>query len=203
MDTKTVYVVDDDAGVRAGLQYLIESVALKVHSFASLIEFIDHYRPGGVGCLVLDVRMPGMSGMEFLERRDAMGIDMPVIMLSGHGTIPMATRALREGAIDFVQKPINEQLLLDRIHEAVTLSEQRQATKSALNRFSTLSPREREVVEQIARGLHNKEVARVLGLSPRTVEAHRAQAMKKLGVHASADLIATFLRFGALLRTEH
>lgn len=140
-------------------------------------------------------RMPGMSGMEFLARMERIGIDLPVIVLSGHGTIPMATRALRAGAVDFIQKPVNEQLLLDRIQEAIEKSRERQAHRPAAS-LDDLSPREREVVERVAAGLHNKDIARELGLSPRTVEAHRAQAMRKLGAGTTAELVAMVLRQG-------
>lgn len=189
----TVYVIDDDADVCSALCYLIESVALAASAFRSLTDFLDAYRPGGLGCLVLDVRMPGMSGIEFLERRENIGIDLPVIMLSGHGTIAMATRSLRAGAIDFVQKPVSEQLLLDRIHEAIEICRRQRAHRTAVDRITMLTPREMEVASQIAAGRHNKEIALALGLSDRTVETHRANAMKKLGAHTTADLVTALL----------
>ncbi|TAN77958.1 MAG: response regulator transcription factor [Gallionella sp.] len=193
----TVYIVDDDPDVREALRYLIESVQLEARAFPSIAEFLDSYRPGNPGCMVLDVRMPGMSGMEFLERREPLGVGLPVIMLSGNGTVPMATRALRSGAVDFVQKPVNEQLLLDRVHEAIDLSRKQMEQESLACRLSGLTPREMEVVRKIADGLHNKEIARQLKLSNRTVESHRAHAMRKLDMHTTADLVALVVRQGA------
>lgn len=190
----TVHVIDDDLNVRRALAWLIESIRLEVRTYPSIADFIDEYRNGSCGCLILDVRMPGMSGMEFLDRMQALGTDLPVIMLSGHGTIPMVTRALRAGAVDFIQKPVNEQLLLDRIQEAIQRSRQQISRRSASVRISALSTREFEVVSRIAEGKHNKEIARDLDLSARTVEAHRAQAMKKLDVHTVADLVSLVLR---------
>ncbi len=196
MDTQaaTAHIIDDDADVRHALRWLIESVQIGVREFGRVAEFLEAPRPSGPGCIVLDVRMPGMSGMEFLERMASFGIDLPVVMLSGHGTIPMATRALRAGVVDFVQKPINEQLLLDRVQEAVDKSRRALAERTAAARLALLTAREADVVRLVAAGRHNKEIARELGLSPRTVEAHRAQAMKKLGVHSGAELAALTLQ---------
>lgn len=193
MQKATAYIIDDDADVRHALGWLIESVQIGVREFGRVAEFLEDLRPTGPGCIILDVRMPGMSGMEFLDRRASFGIDLPVVMLTGHGTIDMATRALRAGAVDFVQKPINEQLLLDRVQEAVDKSRRALVGKADDVRLAALSVRETEVARRIAAGLHNKEIARELGLSPRTVEAHRAQAMRKLGVHTSAELATLVL----------
>ncbi len=196
MEAATVHVIDDDPDVRNALAWLIESVQLRVRTYPAIADFLDAWHESeGAGCLVLDVRMPGMSGMEFLARMDKLGIDLPVIVLSGHGTIPMATRALRAGAVDFIQKPVNEQLLLDRIQEAIEKSRARRVHRPAAS-LDGLSPREREVVERVAAGRHNKDIARDLGLSPRTVEAHRAQAMRKLGAGTTAELVALVLRGG-------
>lgn len=193
----TVHVIDDQPDVRAALAWLIESVQLRVCTYPAIADFLDEYRAGGCGCLVLDVRMPGMSGMDFLDRMPALGLELPVIMLSGHGTIPMVTRALRAGAVDFIQKPVNEQLLLDRIQEAIERSRNQLFRKSIADRLAELTTRELEVVSRIAAGSHNKEIARDLGLSSRTVEAHRAQAMRKLEVHTVADMVALVLRYRA------
>lgn len=192
----TVHLIDDDPDVRQALAWLLESVQLAVQSYASIAAFIDAYRARRPECLVLDVRMPGMSGMEFFGRMGEFGIDLPVVMLSGHGTVPMATRALRAGAVDFIQKPLNEQLLLDRVQEALEVSRGKAAETAQAMGLQGLSEREREVVERVASGRHNKEIARELELSPRTVEAHRAQAMRKLGVHTTAELVALVLRRG-------
>ncbi len=194
MENATVHVIDDDPDVRSALAWLIESVQLSVCTYPAVADFLDAWHEcEGPGCLVLDVRMPGMSGMEFLQRMERIGIDLPAIVLTGHGTIPMATRAVRAGAVDFIQKPVNEQLLLDRIQEAVDKSRAHMAHKPAAG-LEHLSPREREVVERVAAGRHNKDIARELGLSPRTVEAHRAQAMRKLGTGTTAELVAMVVR---------
>lgn len=190
----TVHIIDDQPDVRAALAWLIESVCLPVRTYPAIADFVDDYRAGGCGCLVLDVRMPGMSGMDFLERMPALGLDLPAIMLSGHGTIPMVTRALRAGAVDFIEKPVNEQLLLDRIQEAIGRSRQSLCQRAIAGRWAGLTAREREVVARVAAGRHNKEIARDLGLSARTVESHRAQAMRKLGVGTAAELVALMPR---------
>ena len=188
MPNATVHIIDDDPSVRDALIWLIESVHLRARAYPAIADFLDAWHGiDGPGCLVLDVRMPGMSGMEFLARMEQLGIDLPVIMFSGHGTIPMATRALRAGAVDFIQKPVNEQLLLDRIQEALEKSRAHLLQKPAGAGLEGLTPREREVVERVAAGAHNKDIARALKLSPRTVEAHRAQAMKKLGVATTGN----------------
>lgn len=186
-----VFVIDDDPDVRTALAWLIGSIGLETRIFSGIAEFLDARRSGDEddgGCLVLDVRMPGMGGMEFLERMRAMHIDLPVIMLSGHGTIPMATRALRLGAVDFVQKPVDEQQLLDRIQEALAHGSLARAKRKTNARLESLSEREREVARLVAAGRHNKEIARALGLSARTVEGHRARALHKLGVASAAEL---------------
>lgn len=189
-----VHVIDDQPDVCAALAWLIESVQLNVRTYPAIADFLDLYREDRCGCLVLDVRMPGMSGMDFLDRMPSLGLELPVILLSGHGTIPMATRALRAGAIDFIQKPVNEQLLLDRIQEAIERSRRHLFRKSIGCRLAGLTARELEVVSRIAAGAHNKDIARALGLSARTVESHRAQAMKKLAVGTVAELVALVLR---------
>jgi FixJ family two-component response regulator len=195
METATVHVIDDDPDVRSALTWLIESVQLQVRTYPAIADFLDAWHESeGAGCLVLDVRMPGMSGMDFLGRMERIGIDLPVIVLTGHGTVPMASRALRAGAVDFIQKPVNEQLLLDRIQEAIEKSCARLKRKPAMASLDGLTSREREVVERVAAGRHNKDIARDLGLSPRTVEAHRAQAMRKLGAGTAAELVALVLR---------
>jgi FixJ family two-component response regulator len=193
MQAATVHVIDDDPDVRSALAWLIESVQLKVCTYPGIADFLDTFDRGSEGCVVLDVRMPGMSGMEFLDRMERLGIDLPVIMLSGHGTIPMATRAMRGGAVDFIQKPINEQLLLDRIQEAISRRRMPAANVTAATKLEGLTSREREVALRVASGLHNKEIARELGLSPRTVETYRALAMKKLGANTLAEFVSVVL----------
>lgn len=185
-----VFIIDDDSDVLAALAWLIGSIGLETRTFSGIAEFLAAWQGNGdgSGCLVLDVRMPGMGGMEFLERMRQMHIELPVIMLSGHGTIPMATRALRLGAVDFVQKPINEQLLLDRIQEALARDRQARARRETSARLENLTEREREVARLVAAGRHNKEIAHALDVSVRTVEGHRAHAMHKLGVATVAEL---------------
>lgn len=185
-----VFVIDDDPDVLTALAWLIGSIGLETRTFSGISEFLAAWQGNGGdgGCLVLDVRMPGMGGMEFLEHMRQMRIDLPVIVLSGHGTIPMATRALRLGAVDFVQKPIDEQLLLDRIQEARARDRQARARRDANARLEKLTEREREVARLVAAGRHNKEIARALAVSVRTVEGHRAHALHKLGVATAAEL---------------
>lgn len=188
-----VFVIDDDPDVRTALAWLIGSIGLETRTFPGIAEFLDAWLPGDHadgGCLVLDVRMPGMGGMEFLDRMREMRIDLPVIMLSGHGTIPMATRALRLGVVDFVQKPVDEQLLLDRIQEALGRGRVARVRHARNARLDELTPREREVARLIAADRHNKEIARELSLSVRTVEGHRAHVLRKLGVSGAAELAA-------------
>lgn len=185
-----VYLIDDDETVREALCYLIESVGLKVRPYGRIIDFLDEYRSVGIKCLVLDVRLPGMSGMEFLEHIQHSEIDLPVIVLTGHGTVSMASRALRMGVVDFIQKPHDDQLLLDRIHEALERSRMDCERREHSDRFFALTPREQEVVSLIAQGRHNKEIAHALGISCRTVEAHRMDAMRRLDVRSTAALIA-------------
>ncbi len=189
----TACLIDDDADVRHALRWLIESVQIDVREFGRVREFLESPRPDGPGCIVLDVRMPGMSGMEFLDHLATFKIDLPVIMLSGHGTVPMATRALCAGAVDFVEKPVNEQLLLDRVHEAVAKSRRIQAGKTRAERLSVLTDRELEIIRLVVEGGHNKDIARALGVSSRTVETHRAQAMHKLGARSAAELAAMLI----------
>lgn len=188
-----VFVIDDDPDVCAALAWLIGSIGLETRTFSSITAFLAAWQGNGCDgdngrCMVLDVRMPGMGGMEFLEHMRQMHIDLPVVMLSGHGTIPMATRALRMGAVDFVQKPINEQLLLDRIQEAIARSSRARAHREIISRLEILTERELEVARRVAAGQHNKEIAHTLDVSVRTVEGHRAHAMHKLGVATVAEL---------------
>lgn len=193
-----VYVVDDDAAVRDGLKWLIESVELQVTPCASAQAFLETYDRTRPGCLVLDVRLRGMSGLDLqaeLARRD---ITIPTIVVTGHGDVPMAVRAMKLGAFDFVEKPFNDQELLDRIQNAVEADQlarrgdQQRAEACAL--LATLSPREREVLDLLVDGLANKEVADRLGLSTRTVEGHRARLMEKLACGSLAELVRLRLR---------
>lgn len=190
---KTVFVVDDDQAIRNSLKWLIESVGMKVEAYESADEFIDNYYPGRSGCLLLDVRMPGMSGLDLQEYFVSEGIRIPVIIITGHGDVPMAVRAMKAGAVDFIEKPFNDEVLLDSIRNALTLeAEQRmeQAQRAEIAaRLAHLTPRELEVMEMVTNGKSNKEIASSLGVSSKTVEAHRARVMEKMEAESLAELV--------------
>lgn len=188
-----VFVVDDDEGVREGLSILLSTVGQSCELYASAHEFLDAYDKEKHGCLVLDIRMPRMTGLDLQEALIEIGSKLPIIFITGHGDIPMAVEAMRRGAVDFIRKPFREFDLLDRINEALNLNEN--AHKQARNRqaleekLSSLSEREREVFELVADGEMNKVIAADLGISERTVEVHRGQVMKKLDVKTLAQLV--------------
>ena len=188
-----VYVVDDDEGVREGLSLLLSTVGQKTELFESAYEFLEAYDSTKHGCLVLDIRMPRMTGLDLQEKLIEMGSKLPIIFITGHGDIPMAVEAMRRGAIDFIRKPFREHDLLDRINEALDLDSavhQKMLDRESLrNRLSSLSDREIEVFERVADGEMNKVIALDLGISERTVEVHRSQVMKKLGVRTLAQLV--------------
>lgn len=189
----TVFIVDDDAAVRRFLTGLIESVDLRVEAFASAGDFLEAYEPGQPGCLVLDVRMPGMSGLELQRELADQAIDLPVIILTGHGDVQLAVHAMQAGAIDFVEKPFNNELLLDRIQRAVTenvrAGSERSMRIKIAERMQLLTPREREVLDLVVAGQTNKGVARHLDISEKTVEIHRANVMRKMRAKSLADLV--------------
>ena len=194
MSTKaTVFVVDDDQAMRNSLKWLIESVGMNVEVFGSADEFIRSYYPGRAGCLLLDVRMPGMSGLELQEYFVEQQIRIPVIIITGHGDVPMAVRAMKVGAVDFIEKPFNDELLLDSIRNALMIDvEQRsvQAERSEIAaRLAELTPREHQVMEMVTNGRANKEIALALGVSAKTVEAHRARVMEKMQASSLAGLV--------------
>jgi FixJ family two-component response regulator len=189
----TVYIVDDDDAVREALSALLGSVSLRHQSFASAEDFLAVANPRMRGCLLLDVRMPGMSGLElqrFLQDQD---VALQVIIVTGHGDVPMAVRALKAGASDFVEKPFNEQDLLDRVQVCLREDDQlwntRQALDEAAARFDALTPRERAVMELIAAGNHTKKIAAQLDIQDRTVDVHRFNIMRKVGVRTLAELL--------------
>ncbi len=189
----TVFVVDDDQAMRDSLRWLIESVGLAVECHDSAESFLESYYPGRAGCLLLDVRMPGMSGLELQEYLNRHEIDIPVIVITGHGDVPMSVRAMKQGAIDFIEKPFNDELLLEAIRRALSLDASRRE-KNALRaelvaRLSTLTPREHEVMEMVTAGKSNKEIAAALGVSAKTVEAHRAKVMDKMQAGSLAELV--------------
>jgi two-component system, LuxR family, response regulator FixJ len=190
---KTVFVVDDDEAMRSSLQWLIESVGMQVQTYASADEFIRDYYPGRSGCLLLDVRMPGMSGLELQELFLRQGMRIPIIIITGHGDVPMAVRAMQAGAVDFIEKPFNDERLLESVRSAQDLdarqrSEQARRAEIA-TRLAHLTPRELEVMSMVTEGKANKEIASALGVSSKTVEAHRARVMEKMQADSLAELV--------------
>jgi RNA polymerase sigma factor (sigma-70 family) len=192
-----VFVVDDDHAMRNSLKWLIESVGVQVESFASADEFLAQYQPGRAGCLVLDVRMPGMSGLDLQEYLAERNIHLPVVIITGHGDVPMAVRAMKGGAIDFIEKPFNDEVLLDAIRRAIAYEEQQRSQHvehlQIQERLSHLTPREYEVMEMVTEGKSNKEIANALGVSAKTIEAHRARVMEKMQAGSLAELVRMVL----------
>lgn len=190
---QTVYIVDDDEGVRDGFGMLMDSVDQPYQAFTSAIGFLEAYHHDMKGCLVLDIRMPRMSGLELQDKLQQMGSLLPIIFITGHGDIPMAVEAMRRGALDFVRKPFREQNLLDRINEALDIEAGRRKLqhdqRHLAERLASLSEREQKIFERVAAGEMNKSIAAELGISERTVEVHRAQVMAKLGVKTLAQLV--------------
>ncbi len=188
-----VYVVDDDEAVRDSLRWLVESVHLRVETFDSAQGFLDNLEANAAGCLVLDVRMPEISGLELQQRLNDLGITLPVIIVTGHADVPMAVSALKAGAVDFVEKPLNYQSLLDRIQRAIARDQSRRADRAqgdaTRERLNGLSPRERQVLDRVVAGRLNKQIAEDLGISPKTVEMHRANVMQKMVAESLADLV--------------
>lgn len=189
----TVFIVDDDNAVRGSLRLLLKSVGLPAVAHASAKEFLDNWHPEQPGCLILDVRMPGMSGIELQSELNRRGAIIPVIFISGHGDIPMAVEAIQHGAFDFLPKPFSDKDLIDRVQRALaTDAENRKALvgKDALrNRYDSLTPREQEVLALVTQGKANKVMAGDLGVSQRTVEIHRARVMEKMGANSLAHLV--------------
>lgn len=191
-----IHLIDDDEAVRSSLALLISTVGLRVQTWEDPQVFIRSFDRQSIGAIVLDVRMPGISGLVVLESLIAQGVDQPVVMLTGHGTVEMCRRAFKSGASEFLEKPVDDELLLETLQNAVrhhVRSRQRhQANRQAQVLFAQLSEREREVLGFIVEGLTNKEIGRALGLSPRTVETHRANLFAKLQVESLAHLIRHF-----------
>ena len=193
MTDTTVYVVDDDQAVLDSLGMLLRSMKIGCQLFASAQEFLDAYQSNWRGCVVLDIRMPGMSGMELHRHLGERHSTMPVIFVTGHGDVPMAVEAMHNGAFDFIQKPYRDQDLLDRINQALSWDEEHRSQedrkRELLDRHQSLTPREREVMECVVRGLANKVIAMDLDLSQRTVEIHRARVMEKMHARSLAELV--------------
>ena len=190
---QTVFVVDDDDAVRNSLRMLLKSAGVHAEASASAQEFLSTYEVTQPGCLVLDVRMPGMSGLEMQHELNLRGATLPVIFITGHGDIPMAVEAMQHGAFDFLQKPFRDQELLDRVQRALVRDADYRTrlrqTDRIRERLASLSPREREVLDLVTQGKANKMVAGDLGVSQRTVEIHRAHVMQKMEAGSLAELV--------------
>jgi FixJ family two-component response regulator len=193
MDAPIIYVVDDDVSLRDALDSLLRSVGLETRTFGAVREFLDAAKPDRPGCIVLDVRLPGQSGLDFQDQLAELGIRLPVVLITGHGDIPMSVRAMKAGAVDFLAKPFRDQDMLDAVTTAIERDRHRRAADGAVTglqeRFATLSPREQQVMKRVTAGKMNKQVAGDLGLSEITVKIHRGSAMRKMGAKTLADLV--------------
>jgi len=192
-DSAVVYVVDDDEAVRDSLKLLLESVDLQCQAYASATEFLNNHDPDQHSCLVADVRMPGMSGIDLQDELNRQASTIPILFITGHGDVPMAVDAMKSGALDFIQKPFRDQDLLDRIHQALERDEQRRDDNREVaeirTRVARLTGRETEVMQRVVMGQANKVIALDLGVSQRTVEIHRARVMQKMGARSLAELV--------------
>ena len=188
-----VFSVDDDPAVRDSLGLSLRKAGFPVESYASAEDFLKSYKAERRGCILLDIRMPGMSGMELQACLAEQGMDIPIIFITGHGDIPTSVRAIKRGAVDFLEKPFSREDLISRIEEAIEqdalMHDQADATAAVLQRFDRLTPREREVMTLVASGKANKVIARELGMSYRTVETHRARVMEKMDAESLVDLV--------------
>jgi len=195
-----VFIVDDDRAVRDGLESLIRSVGLRAMMFASALEFLRAVRPDAPSCLILDVRMPGQSGLDLQSQMRSAGIYIPIIFITGHGDIPMTVRAMKQGALEFLTKPVRGQDLLDAVQKAISrdrkLREKRAELKELRARFDSLTPRETEVLKLVVAGFLNKQIADELGTSELTIKTHRAHVMEK----TKADSLAHLVRMTEMLK---
>jgi FixJ family two-component response regulator len=194
----TVFIVDDDPAVRDSLALLIMAQGMRTVTFANAMEFLEGYTEGEVGCLVLDIRMPQITGLALQEKLVERGLSIPIVFITGHGDIEQCRRAFQSGAIDFLTKPIDQNRLIDSLRKGIRMSidqlQQDEETQEVMMQLDRISGREREVLELVADGLSSKEIARQLDLSPRTIEVHRANLFSKLGVDSLADLIRFYLK---------
>jgi FixJ family two-component response regulator len=192
-DQPTVFIVDDDASMRQALGRLFYSMRLRVELFESALEFLQSERPHVPSCLVLDVRLPGLSGLDFQAELRKADIRIPIVFITGHGDIPMSVRAMKAGAVDFLTKPFRDQDLLDAVASAIKRDKKRRENEDALAdlkaNFASLTPREREIMALVASGLMNKQIAGQIDLSEITVKVHRSHLMKKMGARTVADLV--------------
>ena len=192
-NTGVVFVVDDDEAMRNSLRWLIESVGHTVETYASAQAFLDNHYPGRSGCLLLDVRMPGITGLELQSQLESHDIRLPVIILTGHGDVGMAVKAMKAGALDFIEKPFDDELLLAAIERALTEDvekrEERASKAEILARMGQLTKREHQVMDMVTSGKSNKEIAAELNVSAKTVEAHRAHVMEKMQAGSLAELV--------------
>lgn len=195
-----VFVVDDDPSMRRSLDTLLRSVGLEVHLFSSAQEFMQAQRPDAPGCLVLDVRLPGMSGLAFQQELAKAGVALPVIFVTGHGDVPMTVRAMKAGAAEFLTKPFDDQVMLDAVHAAIERDRARRRDLASLSelqaRYRALTERERQVMSLVVAGRVNKQIAADLGLSLVTVKVHRGQVMRKMAASSVAELVRMADRLG-------
>ncbi len=191
--TGTVFLIDDDPGVRDSLALLLSLKGLSTQLFASAESFLETYQPDQAGCVLTDLRMPGMTGLELQAALRARRLDLPVVVLTAHGDVATARAALKNGAFDFLEKPIDDAMLLDVLHNALRVDRERRAAATARSssdrRMERLTEREREILSLLAAGHQNRDIATQLGISPRTVEVHKARIMEKLACRSLADLI--------------
>ena len=199
-DAQTVFVIDDDADVRDSLQWLLESVGLQVRTFEDALTFFDAFDEQQSGCIVMDVRMPGLSGINAQKKLPEHNIELPVIMISAHGNVDMAVRALTQGALTFIEKPFDDQVLIDHVHNALEKDRARFVRRSSQTRirerYESLTRRERQVLELIVKGFSNQEAADELGINRKTVEGHRANMMAKMKVDSFAELVHIAIGLG-------
>jgi FixJ family two-component response regulator len=192
-DVAVVYIVEDDESLRSALDSLLQSIGHKTEVFGSVREFLEARRIDAPGCIVLDVRLPGVSGLDLQSKLADLEIRLPVILMTGHGDIPMTVRAMKAGAVDFLAKPFRDQDMIDAVSTAIERDRQRRDADSEVaeirDRFATLSPREQQVMALVTAGKMNKQVAGALGLSEITVKIHRGAAMRKMGARTLADLV--------------
>ncbi|RDE22533.1 DNA-binding response regulator [Motiliproteus coralliicola] len=197
----TIFVVDDDDAFRDSLCWLLESTNRPIQTFESGERFLADYK-GTPGCLLLDIRMPGLNGLALQQELNTRGVRLPTLILTGHGDIPMAVTAIKNGALDFVEKPFDDQVLLDHVDKALSLADQwhqeQQQRQQLLQRWDTLSKREKQVMELVVSGSANKVIAESLKISPKTVEVHRARVMSKMEAESLADLVNQAHRIDAL-----